>query len=79
MRLFEVPPRWADLLWRTTAWQNDRGVVQLSVAVLDERWETLREVTRAVGPFDDAQSALANLRDELVAWMDTNGLQLDLV
>lgn len=68
------------MIQRWTAWRDERfGVVQVSLAILDDHWEPLAEWTEELGPFDDAADVVAVLRSFLTEWRAVVGEQLHLV
>lgn len=57
---------------RHTYWSNSTGdIVQVSCAVINESdWEPLSEVTKLVGPFDDAKAELQAAQQQALAAAD---------
>lgn len=63
---------------RETTWTTEHGTLQYSVCLLDRCWEPLREITRAVGPFEDVASVRSATLAELDLWVRTHGVQQQL-
>lgn len=67
------------MIRRQTVWSNDRGAIQVSVAVLDNNWDPLMVWTEELGPFDSLADVTGRIDQGLADWLRSTGIQQALL